>query len=346
MRARIPDATYVLLLEPYSYGLRGKLAYLVRLVRGMYHLQTAGLFVVDNAYLPIHVAPHRRGDDGRPGLARGRRAQAVRASTRRRPLAEPERTFLHRYYDAVVVAGEWHAGAVRGRAPDAGRAGPARSARRGPTSSSTRRRWPAARERLVAAHPGARRPDGRPLRADVPRSRASASARRPGSTPSGSARRCRPITRSSSRRTRTSTRRRPRRDGYDVVADPAAEINDLLAARRHPHHRLLVVDLRVRAPPPADRPARPATSPTTRRDPGLYLDYRTEMIGTQVVDTDGVIEAIAGGTFDLSGYDAFIERQLGLADGRRERAVRRAASSRRARARGEVIPFRRDVRHE
>ncbi len=24
------------------------------------------------------------------------------------------------------------------------------------------------------------------------------------------------------------------------------------------------------------------------RDPGLYLDYRTEMIGTQVVDTDGV----------------------------------------------------------
>ena len=26
---------------------------------GMYHLQTARLFVVDNAYLPIHVAPHR-----------------------------------------------------------------------------------------------------------------------------------------------------------------------------------------------------------------------------------------------------------------------------------------------
>ena len=24
------------------------------------------------------------------------------------------------------------------------------------------------------------------------------------------------------------------------------------------------------------------------RDPGLYLDYRTEMIGTQVADTDGV----------------------------------------------------------
>ena len=50
------------------------------------------------------------------------------------------------------------------------------------------------------------------------------------------------------------------------------------------------------------------------RDPGLYLDYRTEMIGTQVVDTDGVIDAIAAGRFDTSGYDAFIDRHL-AADG-------------------------------
>ena len=37
------------------------------------------------------------------------------------------------------------------------------------------------------------------------------------------------------------------------------------------------------------------------------------MIGTQVADTDGVIGAIEDGRFDLSGYDAFIDRQLGLA---------------------------------
>ena len=60
LRARHPEVDCVLLLEPYGYGLRGKLAYLARLVRGMYHLRTAGLFVVDNAYLPVHVAPHRR----------------------------------------------------------------------------------------------------------------------------------------------------------------------------------------------------------------------------------------------------------------------------------------------
>ena len=51
------------------------------------------------------------------------------------------------------------------------------------------------------------------------------------------------------------------------------------------------------------------------RDPGLYLDYRTEMIGTQVVDTDGVIEAIRDGRFDPSGYDDFIARHV-AADGR------------------------------
>ena len=39
------------------------------------------------------------------------------------------------------------------------------------------------------------------------------------------------------------------------------------------------------------------------------------MIGTQVVDTDGVIEAIATSRFDLGAYDAFIARHLGLADG-------------------------------
>ena len=80
--------------------------------------------------------------------------------------------------------------------------------------------------------------------------------------------------------------------GFDLVIDPVTEINDLLtvtdilitdysssifefALLRRPLV-LLVPDLE-----------------TYETDPGLYLDYRTEMIGTQVVDTDGVIEAIA-----------------------------------------------------
>ena len=75
----------------------------------MYHLQTAGLFVVDNAYLPVHVAPHR------PTTTVVQVWHAAGALKRfgldtRTPLAEPERTFLHRYYDAVVVGGAWSRG--------------------------------------------------------------------------------------------------------------------------------------------------------------------------------------------------------------------------------------------
>ena len=61
LRRTRPGLPLVTFLEPYSYGLLGKLRYLARLVRGTYLLRTSSLFVVDNAYLPIHVAPHRRG---------------------------------------------------------------------------------------------------------------------------------------------------------------------------------------------------------------------------------------------------------------------------------------------
>ena len=102
--------------------------------------------------------------------------------------------------------------------------------------------------------------------------------------------------------------------GYDIVADPTAEINDLLVVAD-----ILVTDYSssvvefalLRRPivllvPDLDEYA---------RDPGLYLDYRTEMIGTRVVDTAGVADAILTGRFDLSGYDDFIARQLGTSQG-------------------------------
>jgi CDP-glycerol glycerophosphotransferase (TagB/SpsB family) len=52
------------------------------------------------------------------------------------------------------------------------------------------------------------------------------------------------------------------------------------------------------------------------RDPGLYLDYRTEMIGTQVATTDEVATAIREDRFDLTPYGAFVARHLGASDGR------------------------------
>ena len=48
IRDSVPRAEVRLLLEPYSYGLIGKLAYLARLIRGTFYLQTSGLVIVDN----------------------------------------------------------------------------------------------------------------------------------------------------------------------------------------------------------------------------------------------------------------------------------------------------------
>ena len=103
-------------------------------------------------------------------------------------------------------------------------------------------------------------------------------------------------------------------DGYDVVVDPAAEINELLAATD-----ILVTDYSSSVVEYAllGRPIVLLVGDLAEyeRDPGLYLDYRTEMIGTQVTDTDGVIEAIAAGRFDMTGYEGFVDRQLGPARG-------------------------------
>jgi CDP-glycerol glycerophosphotransferase (TagB/SpsB family) len=116
--------------------------------------------------------------------------------------------------------------------------------------------------------------------------------------------------------------------GFDVVVDPAEDMNELLLATD-----ILVTDysssifewallrrpLILLVPDLADY----------ERDPGLYLDYRTEMIGTQVADTDGVATAIQANAFDLEPYDAFIARHLGASDGHSsERWVERFAPPR------------------
>jgi CDP-ribitol ribitolphosphotransferase / teichoic acid ribitol-phosphate polymerase len=99
-----------------------------------------------------------------------------------------------------------------------------------------------------------------------------------------------------------------------VVIDPAAEINEVFTVAD-----VLVTDYSssifewalLRRPlvllvPDLERYG---------SDPGLYLDYRHEMIGTQVTDTHGVATAILGDAFDLSGYGAFVDRHLRASDG-------------------------------
>ena len=102
--------------------------------------------------------------------------------------------------------------------------------------------------------------------------------------------------------------------GYDVIVDPRADLNDLLAVTD-----VLVTDYSSMIFEYAllRRPLILLVDDLEEyeRDPGLYLDYRTEMIGTHVTGTDAVAETILTESFDLSGYDAFIDRHLGASDG-------------------------------
>jgi len=302
-----PDRPIVLLLEPYSYGFIGKLRYLLRLVRGMYLLRTSGLFVVDNAYLPIHVAPHRR-DTTVVQVWHAVGALKRFGLDAHTPPADPERRFLHRYYDVVVCTAE------RSRAPWSAAFGvplervlplgtPRTDAFADPDAVATTRR------RILARHPELR---GRTVVLYAPTFRGRGAAKRGTAHLDGVALRAAlpddhilvlkthpnldPAT--------TAT------DGFDLIIDPTTELNELLAAAD-----ILVTDysssifewallrrpLVLLVPDLAEYEA----------DPGLYLDYRTEMIGTQVADTAGVAAAVLGATVDQPAWDAFIERHLG-----------------------------------
>jgi CDP-glycerol glycerophosphotransferase (TagB/SpsB family) len=52
------------------------------------------------------------------------------------------------------------------------------------------------------------------------------------------------------------------------------------------------------------------------RDPGLYLDARTELIGTRVDRPEELPAAIAAATVDEAAWSAFIERRIEACDGR------------------------------
>ena len=311
MRRRHPNLRYVLLLEPYSYRVGAKLLYLLRMGRAMYYLCTSRLVVVDNAYLPIHVGPHRAGTTVVQvwHAAGSLKCFGLDAPSWQGPT---ERRFLHRHYDYVIVAGEAgrpaYASALR---TPIDRVLPLGSPRT--DFFFDRDAMAAARSRLLHAHPALA---GRRVVLYAPTFRGRGMTKR--AAPSFDATRLRSLLPDDHALVlKTHPNLDPHAtptDGYDVVIDPAADINEIFtvadvlvtdysssvfewALLRRPLI-LLVPDLR-----------------RYESDPGLYLDYRTEMIGTQVTDTDGVAAALADGAFDGSGHAEFIERHLGACDG-------------------------------
>jgi CDP-glycerol glycerophosphotransferase (TagB/SpsB family) len=311
IRARRPAIRIVELAETYGYGLRGKALYAIRMARAMYHLRTAGLVVLDNAWLPVHVAPHPK------------RTTVVQvwhaAGALKRfgvdtvpPPREPERTFLHRHYDWVVASGEasrvpWSRALRTDLEHVLALGAPRTDLLLDPAALAASRarvlaRYPALHGRRVITYAPTFRGRGRdksPARGlDAARLRAALG---PGDV--------------------LVLKSHPNLDfglvltaGFDVVIDHADDMNDVLAATD-----VLVTDYSsaifeyalLRRPMVLLVP----DLETYEREPGMYVDYRTQMIGTQVRSTDEVAAAIAADAFDLAPYDAFIRRHLGLPDG-------------------------------
>ncbi len=314
-----PDLHLAVLAEPYAYDFRGKVAYLLRLVRGMYHLQTSRLFVVDNAYLPVHVAPHRSSTTvvqvwhGVAGVKR------VGFDTTRPP-DEPERTFLHRYYDHVICSSDaWRPAYARAFRTPVERVlalgaprtdfffDPVAVAR---SATAIRTAYPQLEgRRLVLYAPTFRgrgpRKRGAPaldvarLRRALPADVILALKTHPNLDVSATA-----------------------REGFDLVFAPGLELNEILAATD-----ILITDYSTSIVEWAllRRPLVLFVPDLAEFEayPGLYLDYRTEMPGTIATTTDEVAAAIVEGRFETGAIEAFIDRHLGACDGRSsERFVR------------------------
>lgn len=100
-----PQAHIILDFQTYSYGLMGKIKYVLSLVKTTYHLKTARYFFVDNALFPIHVVKHRAGTTviqvwHATGIMKkfGLDTQA--------PERKVENRFLHKNYDYVIADSE------------------------------------------------------------------------------------------------------------------------------------------------------------------------------------------------------------------------------------------------
>lgn len=331
--ARSPDAEVVTLLEPYGYGLRAKLAYFARTIRGTYYVWTSGLVILDNAYLPVHVARHR---PETTVVQVWHAAAALKRFGLDGPLeVEAERGFLHRYYDFVVVGGESarqpYASALRTPVDRVLALGtPRTDFFFDPTAMDAARlrlleRYPQLRARRVLLYAptfrgrgeGKRlsRFEGARLRALLPPDWSLVLKAHPTLDPSTG-----PL------------------EGFDVVIDPETDINEVFTVSD-----VLVTDysssifewaflrrpLILMVPDLASYEA----------NPGLYLDYRTEMIGERVEDVDQLARLVERGDFDLSGYDAFLARHVSACDGGASRRVVdrfRGASAQRARLRADV----------
>jgi CDP-ribitol ribitolphosphotransferase len=302
-----PEHRRVALTWTYRYSLAGRLQYLLRAMRGTYHLTTSATVFVDNAYLPVDVVPRRPGVTvvqvwhaagalkkfGRDAVDDGFRA---------------EDAVLHSGYDYVVASSEVTAdhyatafGTPRDRVLALGcpraeaLADPAWVAA---SRESVRDRHPELRGRRVLLYastfrgrgvdkePGPRL-DGAALRAALPPEWCLVLKPHPvvAEDPEAVA-------------------------GFDVVITDDEDLNELMTAADVllSDYSSAVFEWAV-----LDRPLLLFVPDleSYERSPGLYLDLRTEMIGRRVKDAADLAAAVLALPPEPPDHRDFVLRHLG-----------------------------------
>ena len=307
-----PEMRVRLLLERYSYGLLGKIGYLLRLTRGTYHLATARHFVVDNAYLPVHVGPHRAGTSvyqvWHAGGALKRFGVDVCPPNR-----VVENRFLHKYYDFVIVGSESavapYASALRTPEQHVLPLGIART-----DFFFDERAMSDARERVLTANPQLR---DRTVVLYAPTFRGYGDEKAPHEGLDAKLLRERlPDDIVLVHKTHPVFGTKDiDGGGYDALIGVEFDINEVFAATdvfvtdysssifeyalmRKPLV-LLVDDLE-----------------SYEKDPGFYLDFRTEMVGEFAMSSEDVASIVERAEYDLTSYDEFIARHCQYDDGK------------------------------
>ena len=311
LRKHRPDLTPVLLLERYSYDLLGKIRYFFRMVRASYHLATAHYFIVDNAYLPVHVGPHRRGTKVIQVWHAGGALKEFGVDVHP-PNRQVENSFIHKYYDYVIVGSEIavapYASALRTPQSRVLPLGIARTDFFFDTAKMAD-----ARSRILADHPEL---VGRKVVVYAPTFRGHGLEKRPGQRLDAAA-----VRAALPEKCALVHKAHPVFDtglidgsGYDAVIGSEYDINELFTVTD-----VLVTDYSSSIFEYAlmRKPLILLVDDLTEysADPGLYIDYRTDMIGDFAMGADDVARLIAADEFDLSGYDAFIARHCEFDDG-------------------------------
>lgn len=307
-----PDLRRVLLLERYSYDFWGKVAYFLKLVRACYHLATARYFFVDNAYLPIHVGPHRKGTTVIQVWHAGGALKRFGLDTCP-PNRVVENRFIHKYYDYVIVGSDAavapFASALRTPEQHVLPLGIARTDFFFDDAAIAD-----ARTRVLAAHPEL---VDRTVVLYAPTFRGYSEEKRPHQGLKAEV-----LHKALGAKYAIVHKTHPVFEteaidstGYDAVIGAEFDVNELFAvtdifitdysssifeyALMRKPLVLLVDDLE-----------------SYKADPGFYLDFEAEMIGEFARSTKQVAKIIKAGTYDMSRYDAFIARHCANDDGR------------------------------